>query len=59
MVNEVITLPPEGIKTIEDILAMAEAEKSELLQLWKEKKARAAKPSHGSKRQPSGKFESA
>lgn len=60
--NEKITLPPEGvesIETIEDILTMTVAEKRELLRWWKDKKARESKPGRGGKRQTSGKFESA
>lgn len=60
--NRKITLPPEGvesIETIEDILAMTVAEKRELLRWWKERKAIEAKPGRGGKRQTSGKFEPA
>lgn len=60
--NKKTTLPPDGakgIETIEDILAMSEDEKRELLRLRKERKAREAKPGRGGKRQTSGKFESA
>lgn len=38
--NKKTTLPPDGakgIETIEDILAMSEDEKRELLRLWKER----------------------
>ncbi len=57
--NKKTTLPLEGIETLEDILAMTVAEKREILRLLKERKAREAKPSHGGKRQTSGKFKSA
>ncbi len=60
--NRKIMFPPESvesIETIEDILTMTVAEKRELLRWWKDKKARESKPSHGGKRQPNGKFESA
>lgn len=60
--NKKTTLPPDGakgIETLEDILAMTIDEKRELLRLWKERKAREAKPGRGDRRQASGKLESA
>ena len=50
--NKRNALPPEGvesIETIEDILAMSEDEKRELLRWWKDKKARESKPGCGGK----------
>ena len=44
--NKKTTLPPdgvEGIKALEDILAMTEEEKRELLRLWKERQQTAQK----------------
>lgn len=44
--NKKATLPPEGvegIETIEDILALTETEKRELLRWWKERQQTAQK----------------
>lgn len=64
--NKKTTLPPDGakgIETIEDILAMSEDEKRELLRLWKERQQTVEKCGCAlrvcAKRQTSGKFEPA